>query len=447
MHNPGAAGEEGDSLKSFHYAIKAKQTKERYRSQLGYFLSDFLKIPGDSLEQQAATWLALYWEKGIKWANDCLIDYVTYLKGRVDDGEITGGTVGNYYGVVKLFYDVNDIELNWKKIERGLPETGAIANDRAPTVEEIRKIIQYPDRRIRVIVLVMVSSGIRLGAWESLKLKHLSPIYSPQNDKVIIAAKLVVYEGRPKPYHTYVTPEAYQAVQDYVAFRKLHGENVTPESWILRDKFETTGDNKYYLPGQTIGLATAPQKLQVSGIKKILIRAMRSQGIRQNLENGAKRYPFKLAHGYRKFFLTNASRVMLADNVAKLADHKLPGMRPHYIRFTESELLADYLKAVDYLTIDKDHKMATQLQKQVTVLTEKTEEQNYIIEGRLAQKDREMQELREYIADSNKRFEHMMLDPGWTLKQLKKMALLMTHDIITDDNNDNDNEGRNEAQQ
>jgi hypothetical protein len=45
----------------------------------------------------------------------------------------------------------------------GLPKGRAFGDDRASTVEEIRKIIQYPDRRIKDIVCTMASSGTRLG--------------------------------------------------------------------------------------------------------------------------------------------------------------------------------------------------------------------------------------------------------------------------------------------
>ena len=58
-----------------------------------------------------------------------------------------------------------DLEIPWKKITRGLPKERRHAADRAPTIEEIKKIMEYPDRRIKAIVLVMASSGIRLGAW------------------------------------------------------------------------------------------------------------------------------------------------------------------------------------------------------------------------------------------------------------------------------------------
>ena len=71
---------------------------------------------------------------------------------------------------------MNDILLPWKRITRGLPKPRRYADDRAPTLEEVQKIVGYPDRRIKAIVSTMVSSGMRLGAWNYLKWKHVTPI-------------------------------------------------------------------------------------------------------------------------------------------------------------------------------------------------------------------------------------------------------------------------------
>lgn len=43
---------------------------------------------------------------------------------------------------------------------RGLPKGRQAANDRAPTIEEIRKLVEYPDRRIKPIVYTMASFAI-----------------------------------------------------------------------------------------------------------------------------------------------------------------------------------------------------------------------------------------------------------------------------------------------
>jgi hypothetical protein len=108
-------------------------------------------------------------------------------------GEIAASTISNYYKPVKLFCDVNNILINWKFISRGIPKGKHASDDRAPTLSEIHELLKYPDTRIKPIVLVMVSSGIRIAAWDCLKWKHIIPI---ENEKgVVMAAKIIVYVG------------------------------------------------------------------------------------------------------------------------------------------------------------------------------------------------------------------------------------------------------------
>ena len=59
---------------------------------------------------------------------------------------------------------------------RGIPKGKHASDDRAPTLEEIHQLLKYPDIRIKPIVLLMVSSGIRIAAWDYLKWKHIIPI-------------------------------------------------------------------------------------------------------------------------------------------------------------------------------------------------------------------------------------------------------------------------------
>lgn len=62
-----------------------------------------------------------------------------------------------------------DMPIKWKKITRGLPKGKKYANERIPTVEEIKKVPEYPDKRIKAIVCTMASSGIRIGVWDYLQ--------------------------------------------------------------------------------------------------------------------------------------------------------------------------------------------------------------------------------------------------------------------------------------
>ena len=47
---------------------------------------------------------------------------------------------------------MSDIPIPWKNITRGLPKILRYADDRAPTIDEIQKLCEYPDRRIKPVV-------------------------------------------------------------------------------------------------------------------------------------------------------------------------------------------------------------------------------------------------------------------------------------------------------
>ena len=100
---------------------------------------------------------------------------------------------------------MNDIVFNWKKINRGMPRVRQAANDRAPTLEELRRLIEYLDRRIKPIVYTMISSGIRIGAWDYLRWKHVKPIANDKTE-IIVCAKLTVYAGDREEYYSSLTP-------------------------------------------------------------------------------------------------------------------------------------------------------------------------------------------------------------------------------------------------
>ena len=177
-------------MELFLYAMRSDATKDRYTKRLRNFF-DFLEYPGD-LSEQAKQFIANSQKNGNTWVTANVMKFLSFHKERVERGEIAEGTLRNYYKPVKLFLEMNDIELYWRKITRGLPRGRKHAADRAPTVAEIQKLIEYPDRRIKAIIFTMLSSGIRLGAWDYLRWSHITPII--QDDK-IVAAKIIVYAG------------------------------------------------------------------------------------------------------------------------------------------------------------------------------------------------------------------------------------------------------------
>jgi hypothetical protein len=102
-------------------------------------------------------------------------------------------------------------------------------------------------------------------------------------------------------------------------FRASYGEKVIPDSWIMRDLWQTT-NMKY---GATWGLATNPKRLQSIAVKRLLDRALWEQGVRYALPEGVKHYEWKGIHGYRKFYKSRAKQVMKPINLEITMGHDL----------------------------------------------------------------------------------------------------------------------------
>jgi hypothetical protein len=399
-------------LYPFMYALKSSEARRQYPKRLK-MLFDYLKLQG-SLEEQSKGFLDKTRQNGVQWAQDSIMIFLDYHKERVRRKELAAGTLKNYYRAAKLFCEMNDLILNWKRISKGLPRAKNSSNDRAPTVEEIRKLVEYPDRRIKPVVYAMASAGFRLGAWDYLQWKHVSPIITDKGE--VIASKLLVYADEPEEYYTFITPEAYSALKDWMDFRSSYGEKITGESWLMRDLWQTTNMNY----GAKWGLATNPKKLQSIAVKRLLDRALWEQGIRHTLAVGKKRHEWKGAHGYRKFYKSRAEQVMKPINVEVTMGHDL-GVSESYWKPTEREVLEDYLKAVPLLTINTDKLI---LQKQVEKLTEKTKDNEYIIKAKLQEKDNELHTLREKYDTDIELLKNAISDMQQLLKNPTKLAEL-----------------------
>ena len=134
-----------DPLSNFVYALRAPETRRQYPRRFEVVL-DFLGFEG-TLSVKAAKFLAIAKENGA-WVKDSLMKFIEHQKKHCIVGEIVGSTVSNYYKATKLFCEMNDLVLNWRKIARGLPRSRRAANDRSPTNDEIKKLLEYPDRRV-----------------------------------------------------------------------------------------------------------------------------------------------------------------------------------------------------------------------------------------------------------------------------------------------------------
>ena len=370
---------QSDAYSLFVYAIRSQITRDYYLRRLKIFFNYINLLPKGTIEERCN----LFDAKAIKdptWAFNMVIKFLQFQKERVEKEEITGATLRNFIKPIKLFCEMSDIPIIWKKITRGLPKFRRHADDRAPTLEEIQKICDYPDRRIRAIVYIMASSGIRLGAWDYLRWGHIRPIKSGNN---IIAAKIKVYAGDDEEYFSFITPEAYYTLEKWINYRAESGEIINENSWLMRQLWNTKEGHYHH------GKIKDPSKLQSMGVKRLMEDSLWTQGIRKKSNLVKNRYEFQTDHGFRKWFKTRCEiSGMKSINIEILMGHSV-GISDSYYKITEDDLLDDYLKAINLLTIGNEFR----LNKQINQIKEHSDNNSIVMKSELFAKEEEITRL------------------------------------------------------
>jgi hypothetical protein len=107
-----------------------------------------------------------------------------------------------------------------------------------------------------------------------------------------------------------------------------------------------------------------------------------------------------LTHAFRKFFNTECAKAgVYPDFIELILGHKLSGVRSHYMKPDINTLLEGtkevkgYLAAIDSLTINDENRLS----KQVQELKVKNEDAEYVIKGKLQEKDEQIKDMQQQI--------------------------------------------------
>jgi hypothetical protein len=370
---------ESNAYSLFVYAIRSQVTRDYYLRRLRIFFNH-INLEPDKTIVERCNYFAVKSTNDPTWAFNSIIRFLQFQKDRVEKEEIMGATFRNFIKAIKLFCEMSDIPIPWKKITRGLPKIRRYANERAPDLKELHHLCEYPDRRIKGIAYTMVSSGIRLGAWDYLRWKDIQP---KERQGIVVAAKIIVYAGDDEEYFSFITKEAYHELQKWMQYRQDSGEDISENSWVMRQLWDT---KKGYYHHGTI---KNPEKLKSSGIKRLMEDALWTQGIRKKSDLKRNRYEFQTDHGMRKRFKTQCEiSGMKSINIEILMGHSI-GISDSYYKITEEELLNEYLKAVEYLTLSSE----SQLQNQVSEMMLKNHKDTNLINKKIVDKENEIKSL------------------------------------------------------
>jgi len=210
------------------------------------------------------------------------------------------------------------------------------------------------DERARVVILLMASTGMRVGALCTLKIKDLIKIPD------YYLYKIVVYSNSPKDrYYTFCTPECAAAIDSYLQYRKRFGEVIKPQAPLIREQFDI--DDPFHIQ--------SPKQLKHDGVVYIVKQALK--------RSGKKTKEVMQSHGFRKFAITmmKKAKVDFSDREYLVGHKHSRGLDVNYDRTTEEDRLSEYLKAVDLLTINSENRLKIKIQQ---LETQHSEEWNML---------------------------------------------------------------------
>lgn len=294
---------------------------------------------------------------------------LTHLLIDMKNSGMSYSTLSVHLAALYSYFAINDIPLNRKKLSKFVGEQENKYEYRSYTHDEISRLLSLCDERGKVMVLLLTSTGMRIGALPGIELKHLKR-YSLHNGYHVY--RIVVYPTSKKyRYITFCSPECAEAIDSYLDLRKriVHkhlkinpetGEWEPPELLLLTKLFDTNhvpfSSNVYMKPMTTMGL----RAYIVTRLKKLNLR---KPGGGENPLNHIASYKNELhpCHSFRIFAVTQMARSKLDLTTREMLVGHDTGLDSRYNEVQDNDLLEEFLKAVNYLTINNEYRLQQEL--------------------------------------------------------------------------------------
>ena len=320
------------AYRNFVQSLRSAATKKDYLASLSYYMT-YLKV--DDYE-------ALITEPALIQSH--IIDYLIFLR---EERKLAPNSIKSYLAGVKRFYDMNDITINWKRVWMYQGEAYKVVDDTAYTAEQIKLLVDNADMRDKAIILLLASTGVRGGSIPKLQLKDLTPI-----DNLY---KIRVYKHTHEQYYCFCTPECRGVLEAYLDYRKRAGERFNDQTPLIRRRFNPQSD------------VSVPRQIGFSGIASVVSHLLNKTGVRPSIPNTEGQHPkhtnLPMIHGFRKFFVTQCIRAKLEFGARETLTGHRKGLDSHYDRRDEGEILAEYTKAINFLTIDPANRLQHEVKK------------------------------------------------------------------------------------
>jgi site-specific recombinase XerD len=164
---------------------------------------------------------------------DSLNDYLASLQDR----GLAPGTVNNHLKSCKAFYRCNGVKIEFAgRIRRRI-----VYRDRAPTPDELSKLLDVADLRGKVIVSMLALGGFREGTLTKLQYRHVRDDIENKITPIHVHVEADITKGKYGDYDTFLGAEAEQYLRLYLnqrqaGTRRIPPETLTDDSPLIRDE-------------------------------------------------------------------------------------------------------------------------------------------------------------------------------------------------------------------
>jgi hypothetical protein len=229
-----------------------------------------------------------------------LSDYLATLQ----DQGLTPGVIVNRVKAAKAFYYSNGVKIELaEKLSRRITY-----KDRAPTSEELTKVLDAADIREKVIVTMLALGGFRIETLSKLKYRHVKEDMERNKIPIHVHVEIDIVKGKYAEFDTFLGSEAVNCLKLYfeqrrVGTRRIPAEVLMDDSPLIRDV-----------------TSKAPKHIQPKQIHVLIHQLYVKTGLTKH-RNG--HYDLRV-HSIRKFFKTQLTALGLqTDYVEYFMGHKI----------------------------------------------------------------------------------------------------------------------------
>jgi site-specific recombinase XerD len=322
----------------YYSSLSSSYTQRSYRTYLSKYLAfygmknitELLSKDHKEIESQIIDFIITSKEKGMK---------------RI--------AISNYTCPVISFCKINDIMLNTMKINKFMPPQVKSKKTYGYTHEQIQKLLDIADERMRVVILLASGCGLRIGAIPGLNVGSLEEYKG--------LYKITIYENEEEEYIVFSTSEGKKAIQNYLSMRSnVYGEVITKQSPLIREQFDRRDQFAIGHPRRVKEPALAGKITELAEAAGIRTKVQLKEGqqpasIRSNIPK---------TNGLRRFYCgVLADSGLLAERRWLLEGHALKGNDSAYLKITTEDLYNQFMLAHDNLLIDQSHKLQRKVER------------------------------------------------------------------------------------